>query len=142
MLLLPPPEWQGMFGGGGMNPRKMQQMMEQMGIDVTEIDAESVTITTSDGEQLVFDAPEITRMDAQGTQTYQIVGEPDRQEASGTAGAVESGDADGSDDSGDDEIPESDIKLVASQTGVSPSEAREALEAEDGEPAAAISRLE
>ena len=142
MLLLPPPEDQGMFGGGGMNPRKMQQMMEQMGIDVTEIDAESVTITTSDGEQLVFDAPEITRMDAQGTQTYQIVGEPDRQEASGAAGAVESGDAGGSDDSGDDEIPESDIKLVASQTGVSPSEAREALEAEDGEPAAAISRLE
>ena len=134
-----------MFGGGGMNPRKMQQMMEQMGIDVTEIDAESVTITTSDGEQLVFDTPEITRMDAQGTQTYQIVGEPDRQEASDAAGAVESGDADaagGSDDSGDDEIPESDIKLVASQTGVSPSEAREALEAEDGEPAAAISRLE
>ena len=131
-----------MFGGGGMNPRKMQQMMEQMGIDVTEIDAESVTITTSDGEQLVFEAPEITRMDAQGTQTYQIVGEPDRQDASDTAGAVESGDADSSDDGGDDEIPESDIKLVASQTGVSPSEAREALEAADGEPAAAISRLE
>jgi len=131
-----------MFGGGGMNPRKMQQMMEQMGIDVTEIDAETVTITTSDGEQLVFEAPEITRMDAQGTQTYQIVGEPDRQDASDTAGAVESGDADSSDDGGDDEIPESDIKLVASQTGVSPSEAREALEAADGEPAAAISRLE
>jgi len=133
-----------MFGGGGMNPRKMQQMMEQMGIDVTEIDAETVTITTSDGEQLVFEAPEITRMDAQGTQTYQIVGEPDRQESSGVAGAVESGDAGDSDDSGDadDEIPESDIKLVASQTGVSPSEAREALEAADGEPAAAISRLE
>jgi len=133
-----------MFGGGGMNPRKMQQMMEQMGIDVTEIDAESVTITMSDGDQLVFDAPEITRMDAQGTQTYQIVGEPNRQEASGAAGAVESGDTDAADasDDADDEIPESDIKLVASQTGVSPSEAREALEAADGEPAAAISRLE
>jgi nascent polypeptide-associated complex subunit alpha len=132
-----------MFGGGGMNPRKMQQMMEQMGIDVTEIDAESVTITTSDGEQLVFEAPEITRMDAQGTQTYQIVGEPNRQEASGAAGAVEGGDTDDSDAGDtDDEIPESDIKLVASQTGVSPGEAREALEAEDGEPAAAISRLE
>ena len=133
-----------MFGGGGMNPRKMQQMMEQMGIDVTEIDAESVTITTTDGEQLVFEAPEITRMDAQGTQTYQIVGDPDRQAASEAAGAVESGAAgdDAGDDSDDDEIPEDDIKLVASQTGVSPSEAREALEAENGEPAAAISRLE
>ncbi|ERH01072.1 MAG: nascent polypeptide-associated complex protein [Halonotius sp. J07HN6] len=143
-----------MFGGGGMNPRKMQQMMEQMGIDVTDIDAESVTITTTDGEQLVFDAPEITRMDAQGTQTYQIVGDPETQAA---AAAVEGGDADadttgddandGSDaadgsDDGDDEIPDDDIRLVASQTGVSKSEAREALEAEDGEPAAAISRLE
>jgi nascent polypeptide-associated complex subunit alpha len=141
-----------MFGGGGMNPRKMQQMMEQMGIDVTEIDAESVTITTSDGEQLVFDAPEITRMDAQGTQTYQIVGDPETQAA---AAAVEGGDtdattdadtagddADGGGDDGGDEIPDDDIRLVASQTGVSKSEAREALEAEDGEPAAAISRLE
>ncbi|ESS09051.1 MAG: nascent polypeptide associated complex NAC [uncultured archaeon A07HN63] len=130
-----------MFGGGGMNPRKMQQMMEQMGIDVTDIDAESVTITTTDGEQLVFDAPEITRMDAQGTQTYQIVGDPETQEA---ATAVEGGDADadttgddandGSDaadgNDGDDEIPDDDIRLVASQTGVSKSEAREALEAE------------
>ena len=141
-----------MFGGGGMNPRKMQQMMEQMGIDVTEIDAESVTITTSDGEQLVFDAPEITRMDAQGTQTYQIVGDPETQAA---AAAVEGedtdattdpdtagDDADGGGDDGGDEIPDDDIRLVASQTGVSKSEAREALEAEDGEPAAAISRLE
>jgi len=132
-----------MFGGGGMNPRKMQQMMEQMGIDVTEIDAESVTITTSDGEELVFDAPEITRMDAQGTQTYQIVGEPTHQEA---AGAVESGDAtadtDESGADGDDGIPEDDIKLVASQAGVSASEAREALEAENGDLAAAISSLE
>ena len=132
-----------MFGGGGMNPRKMQQMMEQMGIDVTEIDAESVTITTADGEQLVFDTPEITRMDAQGTQTYQIVGDPEQQQAADTAGAVESGDAAADDTSGDDAaIPEEDIKLVASQTGVSPSEARAALEAEDGEPAAAITRLE
>ena len=121
-----------MFGGGGMNPRKMQQMMEQMGIDVTEIDAESVTITTTDGEQLVFDTPE-------------IVGEPDRQEAAGTAGAVESGDADAGAadaDDADDEIPEDDIKLVASQAGVSASEAREALEAENGDLAAAISSLE
>jgi nascent polypeptide-associated complex subunit alpha len=130
----------------------MQQMMEQMGIDVTEIDAESVTITTSDGEQLVFDAPEITRMDAQGTQTYQIVGDPETQAA---AAAVEGADtdattdpdtagddADGGGDDGGDEIPDDDIRLVASQTGVSKSEAREALEAEDGEPAAAISRLE
>ncbi|MEA1930499.1 nascent polypeptide-associated complex protein [Halohasta litorea] len=125
-----------MFGGGGMNPRKMQQMMKQMGIDVTELDAETVTITTTDGEQLVFEAPDVTRMDAQGSQTYQIVGEPETQEA--TAGAVD----DGSEaDAADEGIPEDDIKLVASQASVSKSDAREALEAEDGDLAAAISRL-
>ena len=128
-----------MFGGGGMNPRKMQQMMKQMGIDVTEIDAESVTITTADGEQLVFDAPEITRMDAQGSQTYQIVGEPETK----AAGAVEGGAADdeASDAAVDEGIPEDDVKLVASQASASKSDARDALEAEDGDLAAAISRL-
>ena len=132
-----------MFGGGGMNPRKMQQMMKQMGIDVTEIDAESVTITTTDGEALVFDAPEVTRMDAQGTQTYQIVGEPETKTAS--ADAVGAGDAAGDDAApGDDadDIPDDDITLVASQAGVSAAEAREALEAENGDLAAAITRLE
>ena len=122
-----------MFGGGGMNPRKMQQMMKQMGIDVTEIDAESVTITTTDGEQFVFDAPEVTRMDAQGTQTYQIVGEPETQ----AAGEIE----DTSDEPAEEAIPEDDVTLVASQASVSKSDAREALEAEDGDLAAAISRL-
>ena len=124
-----------MFGGGGMNPRKMQQMMKQMGIDVTEIDAESVTITTTDGEQLVFDAPEITRMDAQGSQTYQIVGEPETK----AAGAVEGDTA--TEEPTEEAIPEDDVKLVASQASASKSDAREALEAEDGDLAAAISRL-
>ena len=123
-----------MFGGGGMNPRKMQQMMKQMGIDVTELDVETVTITTTDGEELVFDAPEVTRMDAQGSQTYQIVGEPETQDA---AGAVD----DGGEAETEEAIPEDDVKLVASQASVSKSDAREALEAEDGDLAAAISRL-
>jgi len=123
-----------MFGGGGMNPRKMQQMMKQMGIDVTELDAETVTITTTDGEQLVFDAPEVTRMDAQGSQTYQIVGEPETTEAD--APAVEDGEA------ADEGIPEDDVNLVSVRAGVTSDKAREALEAEDGDLAAAISRLE
>ena len=124
-----------MFGGGGMNPRKMQQMMKQMGIDVTEIDAETVTITTTDGEQLVFEAPEVTRMDAQGSQTYQIVGEPETTETD--TPAVD----DGSETDADDGIPDDDVELVASQASVSKRDAREALEAEDGDLAAAISRL-
>jgi nascent polypeptide-associated complex subunit alpha len=127
-----------MFGGGGMNPRKMQQMMKQMGIDVTEIDAEEVVIRTAD-EELVFDGPDVTRMDAQGTQTYQIVGDPETRERGAAADDTTAGESDA--DAGG-AIPEDDVKLVAQRAGVSPDEAREALAAEDGDLAAAISRLE
>ena len=41
-------------GGGGLNPRKMEKLMEQMGVDMEDIDAEEVIIRTSD-EELVFD---------------------------------------------------------------------------------------
>lgn len=128
-----------------MNPRKMEQMMKQMGIDVTEIDATEVVIRTED-EDLVFDSPEVTRMDAQGQQTYQIVGEPSKRAAvessestAETAKAVASEPADDEEAGG---IPESDVQIVAQRAGVSESEAREALEATDGDLAAAISQLE
>jgi nascent polypeptide-associated complex subunit alpha len=134
-----------MFGGGGMNPRKMKQMMKQMGIDVTELDAEEVVIRTAD-EELVFSDVQVTRMDAQGQETYQVVGEPEVHEAGEAAGAVEAGDeatADAdADDGGDATIPEDDVELVATRAGVNTADAREALEAEDGDLAAAIARLE
>ena len=130
-----------------MNPRKMKQMMEQMGIDVEEIDAERVVVETADGD-LVFDGPQVTRMDAQGQQTYQIVGEPETVDdalggAGGDATAVEA--ADGSAAAADaDEagIPDDDVALVAQRAGVPKSEARAALEAVDGDLAAAIADLE
>jgi nascent polypeptide-associated complex subunit alpha len=141
-----------MFGGGGMNPRKMKQMMKQMGIDVSELDAEEVVIRTAD-EELVFSDVQVTRMDAQGQETYQVVGEPEVREGGGgsAAGAVESDDDSAADDSTaddstdeatDESIPEDDVELVATRAGVSKSDAREALEAEDGDLAAAIARLE
>lgn len=119
-----------MFGGGGLNPRKLQQMMEQMGIEVDEIDATEVRIRTESGEDLVFDSPEVTQMNAQGQQTYQIVGDPDTK----SADATEIPNADPA-------IPEEDIDLVAEQAGVGTDAAEEALEATDGDLAAAIDRL-
>ena len=132
-----------MFGGGGMNPRKMQQMMKQMGIDVDDIDAERVVITTEDGEELVFETPQVTKMNAQGTETYQIVGEPTVRDAD--AAAVTDASEDTDDDSANGAtaaIPEDDIQIVATRAGVSKDEAREALAAADGDLAAAIARLE
>ncbi len=130
-----------------MNPRKMKQMMKQMGIDVEELDAERVVIETADGDDLVFDGAQVTKMDAQGQETYQIVGSPDAVADAGVGGATAvEGDADDpaldEADDGDDEIPEEDVKLVAQQAGVSKDAAREALEAANGEPARAISDLQ
>jgi nascent polypeptide-associated complex subunit alpha len=121
----------------------MQQMMKQMGIDVDELDAEEVVIRTAD-EEYVFDAPQVTKMDAQGQETFQVVGDYDVREAGAggasadDASAVESADA----DDGAGEIPDSDVQIVAQRAGVSEDAAREALEAADGDLAAAISRLE
>jgi nascent polypeptide-associated complex subunit alpha len=128
-----------------MNPRKMKQMMKQMGIDVTELDVEEVVIRTDD-EDLVFDGPQVTRMDAQGQETYQVVGEPESVEpgtgGSGAGSAAEL--AAGDDESGGSgvAIPEDDVMIVAERAGVSEEDAIEALEAEEGDLAAAIARLE
>jgi len=126
-------------GGGGLNPRKMKQMMNQMGIDLEDIDAEEVIIRTPE-EELVFQDADVQRMDAQGEQTYQVVGEPDTRprgegstspdaEAEAEAAAVESG------------FDEDDVEIVAMRTGASEEQAREALE-ETGDLAAAVQKLE
>ncbi|QLC33870.1 nascent polypeptide-associated complex protein [Halarchaeum sp. CBA1220] len=125
-------------GGGGMNPRKMKQMMKQMGIDVEEIDAEEVVIKTADGRELVFDDADVTQMDARGQQTYQVIGDPEEREATESGGDAE--DADEEEAAG--AIPESDVEIVVQRTGATPEEARAALEGADGDLATAIDVLE
>ena len=124
-------------GGGGLDPSKMQQMMKQMGIDIEEIDAEEVVIRTAD-EELVFTDADVQRMDAQGQQTYNVVGQPESRER-GSPSAIE-----GEDESDEQEegIPQADIQMVAEKAGVSGARAREALEAADGRPVDAINRLQ
>ncbi len=134
-------------GGGGLNPSKMKQMMEQMGIDIEEIDAEEVIIRTADSE-LVFANADVQRMDAQGQETYQVVGSPETRERGAAAGEADTGESDtgeGGESGGSDEsgaIPQADVELVAGRTGASEAGAREALEATDGDLAAAVERLE
>jgi len=135
-------------GGGGLNPRKMKQMMQQMGIDLEDIEAEEVIIRTED-EELYFDDAQVQRMDAQGQQTYQVVGSPETRPRSDTGDASAGTDAGGSDDTDDTDdtasgvdIPQSDIDIVAGRTGASEAEAREALVETDGDLAAAVERLE
>jgi len=122
-------------GGGGLDSRKMQQMMKQMGIDIDELDAEEVIIRTSE-EELVFTNPDVQRMDAQGQETYNIVGSPESRDAGEGSAELEAGD-----DEDDEGIPQEDIEMVADESGVSQDEAREALEATGGMPLDAIEHL-
>ncbi len=131
-------------GGGGLNPGKMKQMMEQMGIDIEEIDAEEVVIRTAD-EDLVFSDAEVQRMDAQGQETYQIVGSPesrDRGAGGDGASAIEADTGDDAGEGGNEGIPQADVEIVAQRTGATEDDAREALAATDGDLAAAVERLE
>ena len=123
----------------------MQKMMEQMGIDIDEIDAEEVIIRTAE-EDLVFTDADVQRMDAQGQETYNVVGSPEHRPSGegGSAGGdtAEAEDDAGDDgDDGDDGIPQEDVEMVAEQAGVSEAKAREALEATDGMPVHAIQHL-
>ncbi len=116
-------------GGGGLDSRKMQQMMKQMGIDIDELDAEEVIIRTAD-EELVFNSPDVQRMDAQGQETYNIVGTPETREGGSTEA-----------ESDEEEIPQEDIDTVADRAGVSKEKARKALEDANGMPLDAIEQL-
>ena len=126
-------------GGGGLDPRKMEQMMKQMGIDTEEIDATEIVIRTGD-EELVFTDADVTKINAQGQQTYQIVGEPETRESGSDSGV--GGEA-GSDPAIEEaDIPADDIEIVAMRTGASEDEARAALEDADGDLATAVEKLE
>jgi nascent polypeptide-associated complex subunit alpha len=125
-------------GGGGMDPRKMQQMMEQMGLDFEELDATEVIIRLEGGEELYFDDVDVTNMEAQGQTTYQVVGEPTRREG-GDGGASEASADEGGDGGA---IPDADVEIVSQRTGAGEAAAREALEAADGDLAAAVEKLE
>lgn len=134
-----------MFGG---NLGQMKQMMQQMGIDMEEIDAEEVTIKTESGELLKFDSSvDVNKMDAQGETIYQVIGEPTQN--SNVSDTQESQENEGEEGSTTDEsstdginINEDDVEVVSLRAGVSEEDARQKLEDTNGDLARAISELE
>lgn len=108
---------------GGINPKQMKAMMKKMGMEVAPIEnVTSIVIATPEG-RYVFDGAEVVAMTMQGVTTYQISGGEPRFEPAALA------------------IPDDDVTLVAEQAGVTPDEARAALEAAGGDIAGAILAL-
>jgi len=107
---------------GNINPKKMKQMMKQLGMKVEQIEnVQKIEIITPKGSY-IFDAAQVTAMTMQGVTTYQIEGQPRFIEAA-------------------PQIPDSDVQLVAEQAGVSAEAAREALIICNGDIAEAILKV-
>ena len=100
---------------GGMDPKKMQSMMKQMGIKSEEIPATKVVIETESGNY-VIDDPQVVEITVQGQKSYQVSGNPKFEET----------------------VREEDIKMVMEQADCSKEEAMEALQATKGDIAEAI----
>ncbi len=106
---------------GGMNPKRMQAMMKQMGISQEEVNASKVIIEKSDGSKITIDNPSVQKIKMQGNETFQIAG--DISEESAEVG-----------------ISEEDVQVIVEKTGCSEGEAKEALE-ETGDLTEAIIKL-
>ncbi len=113
-----------------MNPKKMKQMMNKLGMKMDPIEGVTRVIIESEGGNYIFDEAEVVVMSVQGTVTYQLTGEP-RFEAPKVADSEPL----------DVEITDDDVQLVAMQTGVSEDAARSALLEANGDIAEAIMKL-
>ena len=107
----------------GVNPRQMQKMMQKMGMQQVELKASKIVITLEDRE-LVFDNPQLSKINMMGQETYQITGSPVEQALDSTP-----------------DISEEDVETVFLQTGVTPETARSAIETAKGDLAEAILTL-
>ena len=54
---------------GGMDPKKMQAVMKQMGIKQEEIEASRVTIDKIDGTRIVIEEPNVVKIMMQGQES-------------------------------------------------------------------------
>jgi nascent polypeptide-associated complex subunit alpha len=103
---------------GGVDPRKMDALMKQMGIRSEQIEADSVVIETPSG-RIVIEQPQVMQVTMQGQKSFQI------------SGVVRT----------EDKSSEDDAKMVMEQTGCSEEEAKAALEKSGGDIAQAIVSL-
>ncbi|MCA1813112.1 MAG: nascent polypeptide-associated complex protein [Halobacteriales archaeon] len=125
-----------MPGGRGMNPKMLQQMMKQLGIQVEEIDGVERVVIETPTKTYTFTKPSVSAMKAQGQTTYQVQGEP---AITPKGGATAPGDPAAAQPKA--LYSEEDVKMVMQAAGVSKDKAKQALEEADGEVATAIVAL-
>ncbi len=103
-------------GMNGLDPRKINAMMKQMGIENKEIDAKRVVIETDNGN-IIITNPSVTEINMQGNRSFQIAGDISE---------------------GEKEIPEEDVVMVSETSKISKDKAKELLLETSGDIAEAI----
>ena len=110
--------WSNLDESGGsmmpnIDPRTMKNMMSKMGIKSEEIDASRVVIETPE-KDIIIEDPQVTRIEMQGTTSFQISGNVTEVEKSAEV-----------------KVTDSDIDFVSERTGINDREKiRRALEKE------------
>jgi nascent polypeptide-associated complex subunit alpha len=102
-----------------LDPKKMQAVMKQMGINQEEISASRVIIEKENGSKLIINNPSITKIKMQNQESFQITGDVSEK---------------------DEEFSEADVEVVMQKTNCSRDEAEKALK-ETGDLAEAILKL-
>ncbi|MDD4049541.1 MAG: nascent polypeptide-associated complex protein [Candidatus ainarchaeum sp.] len=108
-------------GMNGIDPRRMNALMKQMGIENNEIDASKVIIELKDGSVIEVIDPSVTEIVMQGNRSFQVAGNVTTKEVLS--------------------IPQEDIDMVSESANVSKEKAKDALEETKGDIAEAISKL-
>ena len=115
-----------------MNPREQRRMMQRMGMNMDSIaDAEQVIIKTR-SKDIIIEQPEVAILEMQGQKIFQVIGGKITEKAPETSAPTSS----------QPHLSETDVQLVADQTGKSMEEARKALEESEGDLAKAILLLQ
>ena len=83
-----------------MDPRTMKNLMAKMGIKSSELSADRVIIETSD-KNIVIENPQITKIEAQGSISFQISGDISENEKITEIN-----------------VTEDDINMVSEKTGI------------------------
>lgn len=104
----------------GLNPKKMQAVMKQMGISQEDIDSSKVIIEKSEGGRIIIKNPSVIKINMQGQESFQVVGDVSEES--------------------EEKILEEDIKTVMEKTKCSEEKARKTLE-KTGDLAEAILEL-
>ena len=112
----------------GLNPKKMQAMMKQLGINQQDIDADRVIIEKPEGK-IIIENPKIKKINMQGQETFQISGD-----------IKEESEEEKSEQEKQEDL-EQDISTIAEKTGCSKEEAAIELEKNKGDIAQTIINL-